>query len=196
MKGVTTKAIYASRMNDFLTPPKVELKFPQVNFKEKVYPRLKNKVLEVKQRDLIFSLVHGIYRNRARLFQQGRADDPNCQNKACKRENLVQNVEHIFCTCYKVRAAWQWTRRKILEFLSDQGRPPDIDNIDIILAQFPKGRQESECILLLGTYLELVDKEVILKQKELLVNTVIGVLTTKAEYVRRRAVPQVQILPP
>ena len=80
--------------------------------------------------------------------------------------------------------------------MSDQGRPPDIDNIDIILAQFPKGRQESECILLLGTYLELVDKEVILKQKELLVNTVIGVLTTKAEYVRRRAVPQVQILPP
>jgi hypothetical protein len=157
---------------------------------------MKNPVLEVRQRDLIFSLVHGIYRNRARLFQQGRADDPHCQNKACKRENLVQNVEHIFCTCYKVRAAWQWTRRKILEFLSDQGRPPDIDNIDIILAQFPKGRQESECILLLGTYLELVDKEVIMKQKELLVNTVIGVLTTKAEYVRRRAVPQVQILPP
>ena len=42
----------------------------------------------------------------------------------------------------------------------------------------------------------MVEKEVIMKQKELLVNTVIGVLTTKAEYVRRSAVPQVQILPP
>ena len=42
-------------------------------------------------------------------------------------------------------------------------------------------------------YLEMVEKEVIMKQKELLVNTVIGVLTTKAEYVRRRAVPRVQI---
>ena len=35
-----------------------------------------------------------------------------------------------------------------------------------------------------------------MKQKELLVNTVKGVLATKAEYVRRRAVPQVQILLP
>ena len=42
----------------------------------------------------------------------------------------------------------------------------------------------------------MVDKEVMMKQKELLVNTVKGVLSTKAEYVRRRAVPQVQILLP
>ena len=92
-----------------------------------------------------------------------------------------------------MRAAWQWTRRKMLEFMTDQGRPPDISNIDIILARFSKGRQEAECILLLCTYLELVDKEVILKQKELLVNTVEGVLHSKIESVRRRAVPQVHI---
>ena len=47
MKGVTTKAIYTSRMKNLLIPRKVELKFPQVNFKELVYPRLQNKVLEV-----------------------------------------------------------------------------------------------------------------------------------------------------
>ena len=179
-----------------LANPKVELKYPLTNFQEIVYPRLKNPVLEVKQKDVLFSIIHGIYRNRARLFQQDRAEDPHCQNQACRRENLVQDVEHIFCTCYKVRAAWQWTRRKILDFLTDQGRPPDISNTDILLAMFSKGRQDAECTLLLGTYLELVDCEVVLKQKELLVNTVIGVLTTKAEYVRRRAVPQVQILPP
>jgi hypothetical protein len=63
----------------------------------------------------------------------------------------------------------------MLEFMTDQGRPPD--NIDIILARFSKGRQEAECILLL----ELVDKEVFLKQKELLVNTVEGVLHSKIE---------------
>jgi hypothetical protein len=40
----------------------------------------------------------------------------------------------------------------------------------------------------------LVEKEVIMKQKELLVNTVIGVLTTKAEYVRRRAVPNTSLM--
>ena len=78
MKAVTTKAIYTSRMKDLLVSPKAELKFPQVNFKELVYPRLQNKVLEVKQRDLFFSLTHGIYSNRARLFQQNRADDNLC----------------------------------------------------------------------------------------------------------------------
>jgi hypothetical protein len=44
MKSVTTKAIYTSRMQDLLVPPKVELRFPQVIFKELVYPRLQNKV--------------------------------------------------------------------------------------------------------------------------------------------------------
>ena len=119
--------------------------------------------------------------------------DVSCPNQACKRENLVQDVEHLFCTCYKVRAAWQWTKKKMLELLRDQGRPPDTSNMDFILAMFPKSRQEAECILLLGTFIQLVDIETVLKQKELLVNTVIGVLKNKSEYARRRAVPQVHI---
>ena len=62
-------------------------------------------------------------------------------------------------------------------------------NTDILLAKFPKGRQENECTLLLGTYVELVDREAVVKQKELLVNTVIGVLQTRSV----SAVPQVEI---
>ena len=81
----------------------------------------------------------------------------------------------------------------MLEFLTDQGQPPDIRNSDILLARFPKGRQDVECTILLGTYVELVDLEVVLKQKDLLVNTVIGVLKTKTESARRRAVPQADI---
>jgi hypothetical protein len=65
--------------------------------------------------------------------------------------------------------------------------------MDFILGMFLKIRQEAECILILGTYVELVDREVVLKLKELLVNTVIGVLKNKSEYAQRRALPQVQI---
>ena len=25
--------------------------------------------------------------------------------QACRRENLIQDLEHLFCSCYKVRAA-------------------------------------------------------------------------------------------
>ena len=28
----------------------------------------------------------------------------------------ISVTEHIFCLCFKVRAAWQITRKKILEF--------------------------------------------------------------------------------
>ena len=92
VKTVTTKSIYKSRMEDLLTPPKVEFKYPGVNFRELVYPRIRNKVLEAKQKDLLFSIVHGIYRNRERLNQQNRTDDALCPNRACRRENLVQDI--------------------------------------------------------------------------------------------------------
>ena len=110
-------------MDDMLMPPKVEVKFPLVNFRELVYPRIVNPVLEAKQKDLLFSIVHGIYRNRERLHQQNRTDDALCPNQACRREGLIQDIEHIFCSCYKVRSAWQWTRRKILELVSNLGPP-------------------------------------------------------------------------
>ena len=54
----------------------------------------------------------------------------------------------------------------MLDFLADQGRHPDIENIDIILARFPKSKHESECTLLLGIFLALVDNEVIMKQEK------------------------------
>ena len=76
-------------------------------------------------------------------------------------------------------------KKKNLRFLDRPRKTPDISNTEIILAKFPKGRQDAVCTLLLGTYLELVDREAVLKQKELLVNTVLGVLKTKIESVKR-----------
>ena len=177
-------------MENTATPPKVEKKFPNVDFQDLVYPRLTNPVLEAKQRDILFSLVHGIYPNRARLSMQGRANDTLCPHLTCKMEGLTQDIEHIFCTCYRVRAAWQWMRDKVMGLLSGPGPPPVLSNFQIIMVMFPKGLQETECMFLLGTYIELVDTEAVSKQKELLVDTLLGVIKTKAQYVRSRAVPQ------
>ena len=52
LQGVTTRAIYKSRMSSMITPPKVEQKYPLTNFQETVYPRLRNPVLEVKKREI------------------------------------------------------------------------------------------------------------------------------------------------
>ena len=69
----------------------------------------------------------------------------------------------------------------MFQLLTDQGQPHDISDTDFILAMFTKSRQEDECILLIGTFVELIDQEV-LKQKDLLFNTVIGVPKNKPEY--------------
>jgi len=58
---------------------------------------------------------------------------------------------------------------------------------------FPTCRREEECIFLLGNYVELVNCEVISKQKELVLNMLLGCLQAKIEYVRSRAVPQIQL---
>ena len=65
--------------------------------------------------------------------------------------------------------------------------------MDFILAMFPKSKHEAECTLILRTFVELVDREIVLKNKDLLVNTVMGVLRNKLESMQRRAVPQVNL---
>ena len=114
LKSVTTKEIYKSRMKDLLTPPGIEEDFPTKNFKDLVYPRLRHPILESNQKDLLFCICHKLYMNKERLFQQQRAPSPLCSYAACQHQGLIQSVEHIFCTCYRVRGAWQWTRGKLM----------------------------------------------------------------------------------
>ena len=78
-----------------------------------------------------------------------------------------------------------------MQLVTELGPPLLVSNIDIILAMFPTCRQEVECIFILGTYVELVDREVVSGQKELLLNTLLGVLQVKTMNVNRRSVPGV-----
>ena len=78
-----------------------------------------------------------------------------------------------------------------MELVTDLGPPLVVANTDIILAMFPLCRQEVECIFILGTYVELVDREVMSGQKNLLLDTLLGVLKVKTDIVRRRATPRV-----
>jgi hypothetical protein len=77
LKGVTTiYKIYKSRMSSIGTPPRVQQINPLVNFPNIVYPRVAPAVLEMKVRDIIFSIVHGIYKNRERFFPAGQSREP------------------------------------------------------------------------------------------------------------------------
>ena len=78
LKGVTTREIYKSRMSSIGTPPKVEQKHPMVNFPNIVYPRVAPAVLEMKVRDIIFSIVHGIYKNREIFSSRAENHSEGC----------------------------------------------------------------------------------------------------------------------
>ena len=193
MKTITTKSIYMARMEQILTSPKVEEKFPAVDFVELVYPRLNNPVLESKQRDLLFSLLHGIYRNRDRLFRQGRVDDPLCPNQDCNEQGLVQDIVHIFCGCSLVKNAWFWFKTKMTELMNTGGLIPVVSNDLFVMLMFPSCTRETDCCFLVGNYVEMVDKIAITKGTELSVGSLLGVLEGKKSALKMRSVPLVNV---
>ena len=106
LEEVTTKTIYKSRKSYVLLPPKVEENFPTVDYKQLVYPRLAYKILEPESKDILLSIVHGLVYNKDRLYSQRRAQDPYCPLPQC--QGKVQDIEHIFCSCFLVEEAWAW----------------------------------------------------------------------------------------
>ena len=105
-------------------------------------------------------------------------------------------MEHIFALCYKVRTAWLWLRSKVFELLSDQGPAPALSNTELLMLMYPRCRREAEAIFLLSTYTELVDREVVEKQKELMLGTLRGVLLrAKVEQLQSWAVPVIHFPP-
>ena len=77
--------------------------------------------------------------------------------------------------------------------LSRLGPAPVVSDEEIILAMYPKCMQETKCYFRLGNYIQLVDKDVVAKKKEQLVDTLRGVLEAKLEALKMRAVPQLFI---
>ena len=83
----------------------------------------------------------------------------------------------------------------MIELISDQGPAPALSNTELLMLMYPKCRREAEVIFLLSTYTELVDREAVGKQKELMLGTLRGVLRAKAEQLESRAVPVIHFPP-
>ena len=61
------------------------------------------------------------------------------------------------------------------------------------MLMYPRCRQEAEVAFLVSTYVELVNRDVMCKQKELLVGSLKGVLRAKIEYLSNRAVSEIHL---
>ena len=98
MHLASVKNIYKSRSLDIIPGPKIEAKYPTVNFKVLFYPLLAYSILESEPTDLLFCLTHNLHPNRERLFGQNRAQTSFCPLPQC--QGKVQDREHLFCSCY------------------------------------------------------------------------------------------------
>ena len=144
-------------------------------------------MLEPGPRDTLFCLVHGLYRNRARLFrEQLGAQDPACPVPEC--HGGVQDREHVFCSCSRVVEAWLWMRSRFLQLLPTSIGAAGISNEEFILLQFPKDTMEAECVWLLGNFVEIVDNVAVAKNRKLNLDQVKGVMRSRIQGMSERAV--------
>ena len=182
-------------MSDLIVPPKVELKFPQVNFQKLVYPRIQSKVLEVMHIDLLFSLAHGIYCNRAWLFIQNRADDDldDAQTQHAEGRTWSRILRTFFALAIQWEQPGAGSRGRcrscpgIKEDLLTSGTWTSSWQCPSSVDMKQSAPSSSEPLWNLG------NREIVLKRKVLLVNKVVGVLDNKLEWMHRRAVPQVHL---
>ena len=70
LQNTTTKLIYSGRIADIVSPLKVELKFPGVDFQDLVYPRLADRILESEPKDVLYRVVHDLIVSKDRMFRQ------------------------------------------------------------------------------------------------------------------------------
>ena len=87
-----------------------------MNFPADVWPQLSYTKLTAGPRLAMFNAIHGLVRNCARLFQQGRALDP--WGQVCPMVVPLlpprSTQEHLFCTCVLVTEAWLYVRELVV----------------------------------------------------------------------------------
>ena len=191
LEVTTTGTIYKSRAGDIIPPPKVELKYPGVDFVSLVYPRLGYSVLESEPRDILFCLVHNIQPTRQRLYDQGRTQDAACPLPECQGRS--HDIEHIFTSCTLVNQAWLWLRTRLLRLLPETVGARGISSIEFLLLQFPKDSMDKEVVWLLGNYCDVVVKVVLGKKKKLTAERAATIVRSRLLLLQTRAVVIPQI---
>ena len=185
LECTTTKSIYKSRAEDVFLRPKIEEKYPDVDFQCDVYPRLNFRILEAETKDTVFCLVHSLVYNKKRMFHQGRAQDPYCPPLEC--EGQVQDLEHLFCSCCLVAEAWAWLRSRLLQILPTTRAT---SNKELILLQFPADTMDQECTWILGNYFRIVTTSVTGRKRNLRAEVLAGWLRCRLDLIKGRAVVQ------
>ena len=104
LKETSAKMIY-NEYTRTLPPPKVIYKH-ELSW-DLVFTRLWDPVLDPPVQSLMFLLVHNILPVRSRLKRLNMVNSDRCL-----QDDLVADVEHVFCHCLRTREGWQCVRSR------------------------------------------------------------------------------------
>ena len=191
LEATTAKKLYKEYTSD-IPETKITSKFLNVNFPADVWPRLSYPVLPSGPQQILFDSIHGLTRNRARLYQQGRAGDPWCM--VCPRKvplrPPVSDLEHIYCSCSRVRAAWLYVRALVFRHQPElRGR----GDRTLVRFMFPRESKDQEVVWLLASYMEMVQEVCVARGSKLLPMAVKGRLSERLKMSQLRATKQLSV---
>ena len=126
-------------------------------------------MLEPMSKQVIWRSLHNILPTRDRIHRLGlkELDGRQVVNTLCNRCDLRvpdSNV-HMFTECGLVREAWCWVRRRVLDLLPDDMN--DLSNQELVHLMYPKEQFEAEIIWVMGTYMNWVYEEGVIKGRVL-----------------------------
>ena len=153
LEFAVAKNIYLEYSKKLIDPPKITKKY-KVDW-EMVWKRLENPVLDTKGREIMIMIVHNIVPNRDRLLRLNQVENNRCL--ACQ---VIEDNVHYFMECVKVRDAWGWVRRRIVDLL-----PNMVSNWDYLHLVFPTNQVEKDILWLLSNFVEFVWQERRLKNR-------------------------------
>ena len=187
LETATSKMIYLSRAVDIISPPKVEEKYPWVNFQELVYPRLSNTVLEAEPRDALFCMVHNLHPTKERLFQQGKGTILFSPSVPVQTAGQGAPVQLLLLGEPGLAVDW------LLHFLPNTVGAVGTTSEDFLLLQYPKDTMDKEVVWIIGNYCDIVLKVVIAKKRRLTAEKIAGLMRSRLNLLKNRAVVQPNI---
>ena len=185
---VTTKDLYLS-YTETMPPAPIENIHPEYDW-EKIWSRSIHPVLSPAAQSLLYLLVHERVSTKERGFRlmPGRFQNNLC--RGCWRE--LDTTGHRYCGCLLLAEAWEWLR-EVLALLH-----PELSlckYCELLGLSFPFLLDETKVLWLLGSYLEVVEKDVVLGVTKLSRQKIKGALAYKKMEARYMRMPELGYIP-
>ena len=126
-------------------PPKVMYNNPGFNWSV-IWKRLEDPMISPQGKDILFSILHNIYRNKQRLFRMNQHPTGNCD--VCRGQE--ESNLHLFTGCQRSQGTWFYTKTIIMFLL-----PPNVlllDDQKLLFLDFPGGHRTSEILFVMSFY--------------------------------------------